>query len=513
MAGGSVLPVELGEIIIALRRTSRDGAGVAGVEVTDIRASDIRASDGDHHLSSYEVTRLMLGRGQPGFDREPIEEATREDLRADLVADFLRDLRGSRPALARLDDNDLLRRCGVMVRAVDGERVVPSLGGLVALGDDPQSFPALAGCAITVTAYPTARKGEPGPNGERFLDDRVVEGPVPDLLDETLAVLLCRMSLPSQQNVVIGAGRTDRWEYPLEVPREILANAVAHRDYGPSSRGIRIQVELYPDRLEVTSPGGLFGSVGADRLGTDGDIASPRNRTLVDILENVRLGRDLRGVCAGRATGIPTVRSALRRAGLAPARFEDRIRDFRVTVSNRTPLDEAARIWLVRLDRPGLSTTQQTALAILRSGRALTFDEYRAELDLDRESAREELDDLARRGLVRTTNHRGWARYVLADVVEAPALPSDGIRQSTPKPDHREASRRADATEVLRRKQQILVLLAQSGPLSRTEIATRLGLGDRQVLYALSRLSLEGLVVKTTPTQSSPYTTWTIRAG
>ncbi|WP_045877094.1 ATP-binding protein [Pseudofrankia sp. DC12] len=464
--------------------------------------SYIRISDGDHRLTSYEVSQLLINRGQPIFDMEPVEEAGGVDLHDELVADYLRDLRRSRPALARRDDEDLLRRCGVLVRsALDDQRLVPSLGGLLALGRDPQSFDSLRGCAITVTAYPTPRKGETGPDGQRFLDDKILEGPAPILLAEVFDVLYARMS---RSGIVEGIGREDHWEYPLEALREILVNAVAHRDYSPMSRGTRIHVEMYPDRLEVVSPGGLFGPVTIDRLG-DESIASARNRVLVDILENVRFHRDRRALCEGRATGIPTVLNSLRQAGLVPPRFKDNISDFRVIVPNRALLDESTRAWLYSLGQPSISPTQEMALAVLRTGRALTSDEYRIELAVDSKVARRELGDLVQRGLVRTVNQRRWARYVLDDAAEDPhpTLFSELLGHE-PRHQRARAARDRETRGSATRRQRVLELLAVESPLTRAEIAVRLSLGDRQVSYELTKMITEGLVARTTEAYSDP---------
>jgi ATP-dependent DNA helicase RecG len=470
--------------------------------------SYIRIADGDHRLTSYEVSQLLLNRGQPMFDWEPVEESGRDDLDDELVRDFLREIRRSRPALARRDDDDLLHRCGVLVQSAKGAGPsVPSLGGLLALGRDPQAFNALRGCAVTVTVYPTPRKGEPGPDGQRFLDDKILEGPVPILLEEVFAVLLARMS---KQGLVTGIGREDRWEYPLEALREILVNAIAHRDYSPMGRGTRTQVEIYPDRLEVISPGGLFGPVSIDRLGDD-NIASTRNRNLVDILESVRFPRDRRALCEGRATGIPTVLSSLRNAGLAPAEFTDRIRDFRVTLPNRTLLDEGTRAWLYSLGQQKLSPTQQMALAILRAGRALTSDEYRIELAVDSKVARLELTDLINRGLVKMVSQRRWARYVLNDeAADTSSTLFAGLEEDQRLPKRGGIVRKNDFREPAERKRQIVALLSASGPLTRAEIAARLSLSDRQTLYALKGLTADGLVKRTTPAHSSPNAAYLI---
>jgi hypothetical protein len=64
---------------------------------------------------------------------------------------------------------------------------------------------------------------------------------------------------------VRGVGRQDVYEYPVEALREAIVNAIMHRDYSPSSRGAQVQVEMYPSRLVVRNPGGLFGHLRKQR--------------------------------------------------------------------------------------------------------------------------------------------------------------------------------------------------------------------------------------------------------
>ena len=66
-----------------------------------------------------------------------------------------------------------------------------------------------------------------------------------------------------------GAGRQDIWEYPETALREAVVNALVHRDLSGSSRGTQIQVEMYPDRLVIKNPGGLFGPVTVESLGEE----------------------------------------------------------------------------------------------------------------------------------------------------------------------------------------------------------------------------------------------------
>lgn len=103
--------------------------------------------------------------------------------------------------------------------------------------------------------------GELGPEGERFLENVTVDGPIPVILQEVTAALRRNMSRAA---IVRGLGREDRYDYPTEVIRELVTNALMHRDYSPESRGTQVQIELYPDRLVVKNEGGLSGGVTVD---------------------------------------------------------------------------------------------------------------------------------------------------------------------------------------------------------------------------------------------------------
>lgn len=53
--------------------------------------------------------------------------------------------------------------------------------------------------------------------------------------------------------------RTDRTEYPINALREIILNALIHRDYSLYTEGTPVQLDFFSDRVEVHSPGCLYG--------------------------------------------------------------------------------------------------------------------------------------------------------------------------------------------------------------------------------------------------------------
>lgn len=223
------------------------------------RGSYTRTHDGDRQLTTYEVHILTASRGQPNDDRAPVPGATVADLDPHLVVALLRRLRATRGAVfASAEDEDVLRMMGVTVR--QGEETLVTLAGLLALGRFPQQFfPQLD---VTFVALPSA-DGEPLADGTRFLDNQSIDGPIPLMVAETLAVLRRNMK---RRSLIVGLGREDRWEYPEEAVREVVANALMHRDYHALAHGAQVRVALYPDRLEVSSPGGLHGPVAREDL-------------------------------------------------------------------------------------------------------------------------------------------------------------------------------------------------------------------------------------------------------
>jgi tetratricopeptide (TPR) repeat protein len=91
------------------------------------------------------------------------------------------------------------------------------------------------------------------------------------------------------------------YEYPMICVREIIANALAHRDYEDSNRFVHIT--LFADRIEISSPGNWFGKPLIDDKSYDLDelksSSIKRNIALADVLSWILL-------VEGEGSGIPT---------------------------------------------------------------------------------------------------------------------------------------------------------------------------------------------------------------
>lgn len=418
----------------------------------------LRSHDGDFALSTAEEQAFLANRSAPRRDEAAVPGSVRADLDDGLVDAYLSVCRSTSTTLARFDDEELLFRTGVLSEAGGG----PSLAGLLALGRYPQQFfPNLV-----IQAHVTP--GAADPAGTRSGDPRRFDGPIPVMLRDALSWV----QRNSGTRVVFGQdghGR-DRPEYPAEAVRELLGNALVHRDLGEHALGLAIGLRLEEENLLISNPGGLFG-ISRDRLGQEG-VTSARNGRLIRICQNVRLDGEQR-VCEALATGIPTVLRALRGAQMTPPGFFDQGIGFAVTVPNHALLAPDDLEWLADLGprSVGMTDIQRHALALMRGGRTWTNGSFRRMFPMDSTDARKELGGLVDRGFVVADGDRGQRIYRIA-----------------PTATDEEAGGRGAGNR------RIVSAHLQLAEMSLQELAAATGLTRRQVGYAVERLRETGAV-------------------
>ena len=149
----------------------------------------------------------------------------------------------------------------------------PTWGTLLAFGRDPQG--RLPGAYVQFLRIDGIEITDPIRNQKQLtgrLDDVVRR--LDDLLDLNVSV----------RTEVVGARRERQQpDYPVDALRQLAYNAVMHRSYEGTNTPVRVY--WYADRVEIASPGGLYGRMTRENFGK-GDT-DYRNPLLAEIMHHL----------------------------------------------------------------------------------------------------------------------------------------------------------------------------------------------------------------------------------
>lgn len=290
------------------------------------------------------------------------------------------------------------------------------------------------------------------------MDNRKFEGTIPEIVESTVKHVLANIR---KSSLIEGLWRRDIPEYPEEAVREAVVNAVAHRDYSHFVRGSYIQIRLFADRLEIQSPGGLYGNVTIETLEAE---QSTRNRVLMRLMEDLHLVEN-------RGSGICTMIEAMRKANLEPPRFQDKRSSFWVIFYSHILISPEAITWLNQFSDKPLNDHQRLALVYLRHNKQMTNSDYQRLNHVDSVTANRELRGLVQLGLIQQHSKRRWAYYTLNVPAEArvPQLP------------------RTD-------EEKILAYVQEHGSIKRAECQQLLAVTEIRARYLLQKMWKGGLL-------------------
>lgn len=190
----------------------------------------------------------------------------------------------------------------------------------------PLTVQAIPQLCITAVSVPGKEMSATGSVGERFIDNKRIEGSITQMLNDALIFVRKNMKVKTIIDAETGK-RNDRTEYPVIAVRELVLNALIHRDYSIHTESAPITVTMYSDRMEIENPGGLYGRMTLDNLGFIS--ADTRNPYIAGALE-------IMGETENRYSGIPTIRSAMKNAGLSQPVFVNNRGVFKAILYNET---------------------------------------------------------------------------------------------------------------------------------------------------------------------------------
>lgn len=287
-----------------------------------VKGSYIRVGNADLPMTDYELYSFEAFRKHLYDDERLVDRASIKSLDLASVEKYVLEKRADRPKFAQLP----LETAYEMLNILRNEK--PTLAALMNFGIYPQGyFPQLG---ITAVVVPGTLIGDTDDNDVRFLDNKRIEGNLSSMLLEATAFCMRNMKTKIIIDKKTGQ-RKDQTEYPITAIREAILNALIHRDYSIYTEGTPIQIIFFTDRLEIHSPGSLYGRMTVDQLGiAKPDLRNPALAVMAEALTDAE----------NRYSGIPTMRKEMKAFGLPEPVFENRRNEFVVTLYNSNKKEE-----------------------------------------------------------------------------------------------------------------------------------------------------------------------------
>lgn len=294
----------------------------------------IRVNAAKRKIKGDRITQLGYSKGAEPYERRALDNVDIKDIvDGDLLPNYMQRVG------THLDPEAFLRKQRLLTKK-DGERS-PNVGCVLLFDEEPQATLETR-CAVKVYRLRTT---EVEYKREQLEEMPVtINGDVESVIKLTIQQVAKYIDGASFQD----GGRIVKLTYPSEALKEILVNAVIHRDY---SLNDDIHVRIFDNRVEVQSPGRLPGYMNICNIY---DERFSRNPNVVRMLHNLPdpVNHDI-------GEGLDTAKNELKKAGLVDPVFQEKENAFMVTIRHQKLASVEDVILQYFSDNPGASITNK----------------------------------------------------------------------------------------------------------------------------------------------------------
>lgn len=322
----------------------------------------LRVGDETRRLTFAQRQELVFDKGQSTYEVRAVAGSDLDDLDTTVLS-------GYASAVGHPDAARLLRNLGLA-----GDSGL-NVGGCLLFARDPQRF--LPEAFVRVLRYRGSERGSGA--RQQLVGDVRLDGPLPSQLTDAQAAV--REVQPVRRALMRGGRFGDVALVPEDAWLEGLVNAVVHRSY--SLAGDHIRIDVFDDRIEVSSPGRFPGLVDlADPLATTRFARNPR---IARVCKDLEFGQEL-------GEGIRRIFEEMRQAGLHDPVYRQTSASVQLTLSAE-PIDRALE---ARLPQEARAVT-----AALREAGRLSTGEIEEVVGMRRPAVRRRLQEMEQAGLIR----------------------------------------------------------------------------------------------------------------
>lgn len=288
----------------------------------------VRDGNTDRKISDEEMRRFLDSAKLSKFDISRAPDAVLGDLSTEKIYGLLARMgqRTKRNAVSEDIDFELIKNLGIADN-FDSDKFPTIAGFLIFSKDKPQLKRAFNRYKIRCVKYKGSNVAT------EIIDNADVDGTLDEQIDEMQKFILKNVRKSAE---IVGTKRVERFEYPEKAIREIVANAVIHRDYKITET--YTQVNVFEDRVEIFNPGCLPPGVTVENIR---DAQVSRNETIAARLKELDYLEEY-----GR--GIDIVFNEMTKWNLLPPVFKNTTNSFKVILAgpSLSRLNERQfRIW------------------------------------------------------------------------------------------------------------------------------------------------------------------------
>jgi predicted HTH transcriptional regulator len=242
-----------------------------------------------------------------------------------------------------------------------------------------------------------------GTTKANFIDRREYTGPIQDQVEEALQFVLRNIHMGAEFS---GLSRQDVYEIPVESIRELLLNAAIHRSYLDHSN---IQVAIYDDRLEVTSPGKLPLGQNIKRMKEGYSII--RNEAIAYAFSYMKLMEHW-------GSGIPRIIERVVAAGLREPEFIDGDIDLRINIYRRQNGDNVTKNVTNVTKNVTIDTNEAKLIDLITNNPSITQAKMAKELNVTTRTVKRILSKLQAERIVLREGTNRSGRWILVEKQE-----------------------------------------------------------------------------------------------
>ncbi len=338
-----------------------------------------RSGSTKQELKGNSLNEFLLKKVGKTWDDVVEPRAKLEDIDVVAVEAFKRGATVSKRLPFIVDEEDIEKIMDNLLLLDDGKL---KRSGILLFGKDP--------CRFFINAF--VKIGRFGKTDDDLRFQEVVEGNAFQLADKTLEILDRKFFV--SPITYEGLQRVEKWEYPYEAIREVILNAIVHRDY----MGAPIQISVYDDKLIVWNEGSLPEDLTIEDLKRK-HSSRPHNPILASAFFKG-------GLIEAWGRGTIKIINACKNAGLPEPLIENVSGGISVTIFKDKSANE------ISFGFKELNDRQLMALGFIRKMGKIRNADYQSINNVSKRTASRELKEMVDKGIIELTGVGAGANYI-----------------------------------------------------------------------------------------------------